>query len=95
MVNILAGGVKSRLAALGYNFELSIPTVIKGNTPMDIAKLKQTETVEMDVNFNDLEFKIILSVLVKKETESKFFAFEKKEDKGTQAGDELKSLIGG
>ena len=55
--NILAGGLKVRIAPLGgYDFAISLPTVVQGRFPMNVTDGKKTDLVELHVTCGELSF---------------------------------------
>lgn len=91
MVNILAGGIKTRLDNTGYSFELSIPSVLHLNDSMEIARLQHTEVMHLAVSAGELVFSIILSFAIKKDRDKEAGHFEVKRKQ--DASQSLRDII--
>jgi len=66
VANMLAGGFKTRVAGnLGYNFELSIPTVISGGSPLHVSKPHKADIVQLCVDCGESKFELYLFYTIK------------------------------
>lgn len=94
VANILVGGLKSRVAPMGYQFEISIPSVIEAANPLNIVQLKETELIKLKVGCPEVAFLVDLSYMVKK-TELGAKIEPKPEDKAKvkNAEDVLKNIM--
>lgn len=59
VLNIIAGGVKKRLAAAGHDFEISVPTVIKGQDLHLAVSEDKTET-QLGFALENFDFGVIM-----------------------------------
>lgn len=58
ILNIIVGGVKTKSAQIGYNFEVSVPTAVSGHD-LQVAKSEDKTEVDMAFACDDYEFKIV------------------------------------
>lgn len=86
--NILAGGLKTRLENDGIKFDISIPTVLQGTDPMNVAQLNKTDMIKLHVDCKDIIFEMIISYALQKDR-----SIQHKESQGEAASNALKDLI--
>lgn len=88
-INMIAGGVKMKLANGEHDFEISIPTTIKGNRMVILSDFSQTNMITLNYDFEDILFSVSLIYKLHKSKEEK--ALEREERK-LEALDRLNNL---
>ena len=58
IINMVAGGVKMKLAPESLTYEIGIPTTIKGNRMVILSDFNQTTRISVNYNFNDIHFTV-------------------------------------
>jgi CheY-specific phosphatase CheX len=92
IVNIITGGVKTKLEPLGYDFVLSIPSVIKCDCNLSISSLGKAEKVCVSVTTKEFNFDIIMFYLVN--SVSTKTAYEvMKDQKAQDAENKLRKML--
>lgn len=105
LANILAGGVKTRVSQMGYTFNLSIPTVVKGAAPLQLSMPHEVNVIKVVVECPELEFELYFFYSLKGQGEhsafkTKFETHKKEQQEhlkhdAQNPEDLLKGLIGG
>lgn len=58
LVNMIAGGVKMKLVKCEQNFEISIPTTIKGNRMVILSDFSKTTMMTLNYDFEEILFSV-------------------------------------
>jgi CheY-specific phosphatase CheX len=95
LTNIIAGGLKTRLVSVsGHSFDLSLPTVVKGNCPMSVVRAEKSDSVELEVQCAGIIFGVRCYYSLRGETSTgKDFASMYKRRDSRDAAGELKQSI--
>ena len=78
-INMIAGGVKMKLAKGEHDFEISIPTTIKGNRMVILSDFSQTDMITLNYDFDNILFSVSMIYKLHKSKEEK--ALEREERK--------------
>jgi len=70
-INMIAGGVKMKLEGGEHDFEISIPTTIKGNRMVILSDFSQTNMITLNYDFEEIIFSISLLYKIHKSKEQK------------------------
>ncbi|HNX90399.1 MAG TPA: chemotaxis protein CheX [Candidatus Omnitrophota bacterium] len=65
VTNMLAGGFKTRISTEGHSFEISIPTVISGASPLHVCKPHKAEIIQLFVDCSEVNFDLYLFYTLK------------------------------
>ncbi len=65
MVNIILGGIKMKLQGTEFDFNISVPSCIKGSRMVILSDIKKTVTISVKYKFENILFVISLMYKVK------------------------------
>ncbi|HAJ57514.1 MAG TPA: hypothetical protein DCL35_07085 [Candidatus Omnitrophica bacterium] len=91
VLNIIAGGIKTRLEPAGYDFVLSIPSFVRTSDGLSIGSMAKMESLRLFVSCADCSFEFLMFYQVKSDTGKT--AYERFKEQKSEAEEELRKFF--